>query len=101
MPSYYRETTSPPNGTEYGQTHDMIGDKYLIAFVYSDEDGELWVEQSHDQTHWHTTEEEVVTAGDPIRIVSEAACRYTRAAFDPATQTPNTFRLLTCRKGDR
>ena len=103
MPSYHRETTSTlTSGASYtGQIHNLINDNYLLAFVFSDVSGDVFIEQSPDRTHWYQMEDAQVQANDPTPIVSEAVCQYGRVYYENGAQSQNTFRFFACRKEER
>jgi len=103
MPSYHQETTGAlkANDDYVGQSHDLIDDKYLLAFAHADEDGTIQVEQSPNKRDWYVLEEKDLNADESIRLVSESVCRYARVYYENGNARQNTFRLLTCSKGAR
>jgi len=81
------------NGTYASSTFDAENYKQLVYIIYSDQDGDLYIDESMDGTHWDYTEHIPYTGGSGKVGTVKIHSRYVRVFYVNGSTAQSEFRL--------
>ena len=88
------KTTLGGNATFTSGTQNMMHSDAITGTVFSDQGGNLLIDQSFDGTNWDTTTTIAVTGGTGKSFNEPTVAPYVRIRYTNGATPQNTFRLF-------